>query len=43
MTPTGLPTTYDRLLNATKEPGNWLTYSGDYRSHHDSTRGEESR
>ena len=30
----GLPVTYERLLNATKEPGNWLTYSGDYRSHH---------
>ena len=22
--------TYDRLLNSTKEPQNWLTYSGDY-------------
>ena len=33
----GLPVTYERLLNATKEPGNWLTYSGDYRSHHYST------
>jgi len=32
--PSGLPVTYERLLNATKEPGNWLTYSGDYRSHH---------
>ena len=32
--PTGLPVTYERLLNATREPGNWLTYSGDYRSHH---------
>ena len=30
----GLPVTYERLLNATAEPGNWLTYSGDYRSHH---------
>jgi alcohol dehydrogenase (cytochrome c) len=30
----GLPVTSERLLNATKEPGNWLTYSGDYRSHH---------
>ena len=29
-----LPVTYERLLNATKEPGNWLMYSGDYRSHH---------
>jgi alcohol dehydrogenase (cytochrome c) len=35
--PAGLPVTYERLLNATKEPGNWLTYSGDYRSHHYST------
>ncbi len=30
----GLPVTYDRLLQATAEPGNWLTYGGDYRSHH---------
>ncbi|MGH9659089.1 MAG: pyrroloquinoline quinone-dependent dehydrogenase, partial [Bryobacteraceae bacterium] len=29
-----LPVTYDRLLNAPREPANWLTYSGDYRSHH---------
>jgi alcohol dehydrogenase (cytochrome c) len=31
---TGLPITYDRLLKATDEPGNWLMYGGDYRSHH---------
>src|SRR5688500_4893834 len=30
----GLPVTAERLLNATAEPGNWLTYSGDYKSHH---------
>ena len=24
--------TYDRLLNTDSEPGNWLTYSGSYRS-----------
>jgi alcohol dehydrogenase (cytochrome c) len=30
----GLPVTYERILHATDEPGNWLTYSGDYRSHH---------
>ena len=24
--------TYDRILNAQREPGNWLTYSGGYRS-----------
>jgi alcohol dehydrogenase (cytochrome c) len=30
----GLPVTYERLLKAREEPGNWLTYSGDYRSHH---------
>lgn len=35
--PPGLPVTYERLLNAPAEPGNWLTYSGDYRSHHYST------
>jgi alcohol dehydrogenase (cytochrome c) len=33
----GLPVTYERLLKARDEPGNWLTYSGDYRSHHYST------
>jgi glucose dehydrogenase len=32
--PRGLPVTYERLLKATEEPGNWLTYGGDYRSHH---------
>ena len=26
--------TYDRLLHAVDEPGNWLMYGGDYRSHH---------
>jgi alcohol dehydrogenase (cytochrome c) len=31
---TGLPVTYERLLNAPSEPGNWLMYGGDYRSHH---------
>ncbi len=30
----GLPVTYERLLQAGQEPGNWLTYGGDYRSHH---------
>ena len=25
--------TFDRLLNSTKEPENWLTYSGDYGGH----------
>ena len=29
-----LPVTYERLLKSTEEPGNWLTYGGDYRSHH---------
>ncbi len=33
----GLPVTYDRLLRAPQEPGNWLMYGGDYRSHHYST------
>jgi alcohol dehydrogenase (cytochrome c) len=32
--PTGMPITYERLLNATTEPENWLMYGGDYRSHH---------
>ena len=26
----GLPVTYERLLKADQEPGNWLTYSGTY-------------
>lgn len=30
----GLPVPYERLLRATEEPGNWLMYGGDYRSHH---------
>ena len=30
----GLPVTYERLLKAPTEPDNWLTYGGDYRSHH---------
>ena len=29
-----MPVTYERLLRASTEPGNWLTYSGDYSSHH---------
>lgn len=28
--PAGLPVTYQRLLNADQEPGNWLMYSGNY-------------
>ncbi|MCU1329369.1 MAG: PQQ-dependent dehydrogenase, methanol/ethanol family [Bryobacterales bacterium] len=28
----GLPVTYERLLNADREPGNWLMYSGGYKS-----------
>lgn len=28
----GLPVTYDRLLKADREPGNWLMYSGGYDS-----------
>ena len=32
--PGGLPVTYERLLRAAEEPGNWLMYGGDYRSHH---------
>jgi alcohol dehydrogenase (cytochrome c) len=30
LTGQSLPVTYDRLLNADKEPGNWLTYSHTY-------------
>ena len=35
--PAGLPVTYERLLRAAQEPGNWLMYGGDYRSHHASS------
>ena len=28
--PAGIPVTYQRLLNADQEPGNWLMYSGNY-------------
>jgi len=28
--PAGTPVTYQRLLNAEQEPGNWLMYSGNY-------------
>src|SRR5476649_204202 len=28
----GLPVTYERLLKADKEPGNWLMYSNTYNS-----------
>jgi alcohol dehydrogenase (cytochrome c) len=28
--PAGAPVTYQRLLNADQEPGNWLMYSGNY-------------
>ena len=32
--PPGLPVGHERLLRAGDEPGNWLMYGGDYRSHH---------
>src|SRR5689334_12721229 len=32
LTAQGLPVTYDRLLNADREPGNWLMYSNTYNS-----------
>ncbi len=32
LTAQGLPVPYERLLNADKEPSNWLMYSGGYRS-----------
>ena len=35
--------TYERLLQAEKDPGNWLTYSGTYRSNRYSTLGQISR
>ena len=39
----GLPVTYDRLLKAGQEPGNWLTYSGDYASHRFSSLAQINR
>ncbi len=33
--------TYERILNADKEPGNWLTYSGNYSSHRYSPSGRD--
>ena len=41
--PPGLPVTYERLLKAPTEPGNWLTYGGDYRSHHYSSLNQITR
>ena len=31
-TPLHAQLTYERLLKADQDPGNWLTYSGNYRS-----------
>jgi alcohol dehydrogenase (cytochrome c) len=31
---------FDRILNAASEPGNWLTYSGNYEAHRFSPLGE---
>lgn len=33
LTAAGQSVTYDRLLHPEKEPGNWLTYSGNYAGH----------
>ena len=30
--------THDRLVNAAKEPGNWMTYSGNFAGHRFSPR-----
>ena len=35
--------TYERLLNATNDPGNWLTYNGSYMSQHYSTLDQVTR
>ena len=29
----GARSPYDRIVNAAREPGNWLTYSGNYQGH----------
>src|SRR5216683_3209892 len=31
--PLGAQVTTERILHAEREPGNWLTYSGDYQGH----------
>src|SRR5262249_24566724 len=41
--PEGLPVTYERLLKADQEPGNWLMYSGNYRSHRYSSLNQINR
>jgi len=33
LSPLRAQVTYERMLNAEKEPGNWLTYSGNYSAH----------
>jgi len=35
-----LPLTYERILNAASEPGNWLTYGGNYAGHRHTTLSE---
>jgi len=32
LSPARAQVTYERVLNASREPQNWLTYSGDYKS-----------
>lgn len=34
---------YDRILHSGREPGNWLTYSGNYQSHHYSALAQINR
>lgn len=34
---------YERILNAQREPGNWLTYSGNYQAHHYSALNQINR
>lgn len=33
----GLPVPYERILRSAEQPGNWLTYGGDYAGHRHST------
>ncbi len=35
--------TYDRILNAEREPGNWMTYSGGYKGWRPPKRGPPRR
>lgn len=43
LAPLNAQVTYERILTSSSEPGNWLTYSGDYQSHRYSTLDQITR